>query len=196
MIRKFSRPARIKPTCRRNNFFFTFGLTSYLIILIVLLMPSYFPKTAARGFSLIELIIVITIIAILSLLGYNSFIGAQERARDAKRKSDVNQVYKALELYFKDHETAPDTIPFGDSWMPYFLTTPLDPRNGSQACSGNTCGYIYAKSANCAQGTSCVGYQKPALWVYLERCDGPQDTGEASVLGYGCPYFIKVLPYK
>lgn len=159
-------------------------------------MPYFSKQNPEKGFTLVELIIVIAIIAILSLLGYNTFIGSQQRARDAKRKSDINQVYKALELYFNDHETAPDTIPFGDSWMPYFLITPLDPRNGSQVCSGNACSYNYAKSADCFQGTNCVGYQKPALWTYLERCDGPQDIGEASVLGYGCPYFVKVLPYN
>lgn len=148
-----------------------------------------------HGFTLIELLIVITIIAILSLFSVNLYSGAQERARDGKRKFEINQVYKALQLAHKDNEVAPESINFGGDWLPYFLTVPQDPRAGIPACSGQICGYYYAKSASCQSGTSCLGYGKPAIWTFLERCDRDSDTGEASALGQGCPYFVKVLPY-
>lgn len=50
-----------------------------------------------RGFTLIELMIVIAIIAILATLGVTNFSSALRRARDAKRQSDIVAVQKALE---------------------------------------------------------------------------------------------------
>ena len=150
---------------------------------------------AKNGFTLIELLIVMAIITILALFSVNLYTGAQERARDGKRKFEVNQVYKALQLYYKDQEKPPDTINFGSDWLPYFLTTPQDPRAGALACLGNVCGYYYSKAATCQSGTSCPGYGKPVLWTFLERCEKDSDTGDASALGRGCPYFMKVLPY-
>jgi prepilin-type N-terminal cleavage/methylation domain-containing protein len=49
------------------------------------------------GFTLIELMIVIAIIAILATLGVTNFSSALRRARDAKRQSDIVAVQKALE---------------------------------------------------------------------------------------------------
>lgn len=46
-------------------------------------------KKTNLGFTLIELMVVITIIAILATMGINTFTAAQKKARDAKRQSDV-----------------------------------------------------------------------------------------------------------
>lgn len=53
----------------------------------------------AKGFTLIELLIAITIIAILIGLGTYTWINAQEKGRDGKRKNEIKEVQKALELY-------------------------------------------------------------------------------------------------
>jgi general secretion pathway protein G len=52
-----------------------------------------------RGFSLIELMVATTILAILSVMGIVSYGTVNKRARDAKRKSDLEQVRSALEFY-------------------------------------------------------------------------------------------------
>lgn len=54
------------------------------------------------GFTLIELLIVIAIIGILTSVLLANFSGARERARDAKRKSDLNTLKTALQLYYND----------------------------------------------------------------------------------------------
>lgn len=54
---------------------------------------------ATKGFTLIELIITISIIAVLSTIGVNTFNGAQKRGRDTRRQSDLNQYRVALENY-------------------------------------------------------------------------------------------------
>src|SRR5690349_16842696 len=51
-----------------------------------------------KGFTLIELLIVIAIIAILATIGFAVYSNAPKGARDAKRKSDVDAIAKALEL--------------------------------------------------------------------------------------------------
>lgn len=54
------------------------------------------------AFTLIELLIVITIIGILAVFVIASFNSAQQKSRDAKRKSDLDAVKKALELVRSD----------------------------------------------------------------------------------------------
>jgi prepilin-type N-terminal cleavage/methylation domain-containing protein len=51
------------------------------------------------GFTLIELLVVISIIGVLATLLLANVSGVRERGRDAQRKSDINQIQKALEIY-------------------------------------------------------------------------------------------------
>lgn len=50
-----------------------------------------------KGFTLVELLVVVAIIAILSVIGLTIFTSAQFNARDARRKSDVDAIANALE---------------------------------------------------------------------------------------------------
>lgn len=52
-----------------------------------------------KGFTLIELLVVISIIGILSAIALVSFQSVQKQARDAVRKSDLNQYRTALANY-------------------------------------------------------------------------------------------------
>ncbi len=62
------------------------------------------------GFSLIELIVVITIMVLLTTVGVVSFTSANANARDGKRKADLAQVQSALVLYRTDEGSYPTTI--------------------------------------------------------------------------------------
>ncbi len=59
-------------------------------------------STNSHGFTLVEILIVIAIIGILSSLLLPNFLGARERARDARRKSDIDAIRKGLELFKND----------------------------------------------------------------------------------------------
>lgn len=60
-----------------------------------------------RGFTIVELLIVIVVIGILAGLVVTTYAGVQDRARDAQRKSDITAIQKALELYHIDHGAFP-----------------------------------------------------------------------------------------
>lgn len=65
-------------------------------------MKKFLPKTAnnTAGFTLIELLVVVSIIVILAVIGLAIFGGLQGRARDAKRKGDVDAIVKAYEIKY------------------------------------------------------------------------------------------------
>ncbi|HEY4518177.1 MAG TPA: type II secretion system protein [Candidatus Paceibacterota bacterium] len=59
-------------------------------------------KKYSKGFTLIELLVVIAIIGILSSVVLASLNTARQKARDARRISDVSSLQLALELYSND----------------------------------------------------------------------------------------------
>jgi len=60
-----------------------------------------------RGFTLIELIIVIVILGVISALVIGNFITSLKKGRDTRRKSDLDQIQQALELYYEDNKHYP-----------------------------------------------------------------------------------------
>lgn len=52
-----------------------------------------------KGFTIVELLIVIVVIGILAAITIVAFNGVQQQARDSQRKSDVKQIAKALQLW-------------------------------------------------------------------------------------------------
>jgi prepilin-type N-terminal cleavage/methylation domain-containing protein len=53
-----------------------------------------------KGFTIIELLIVIIIIGILALIGVVAYGNVQESARNSKRQSDISSLHTAIEAYF------------------------------------------------------------------------------------------------
>lgn len=60
-----------------------------------------------RGFTIVELLIVIVVIAILAAITIVAYNGVQERARFAVYRSDINTINKAILMYYADNGVYP-----------------------------------------------------------------------------------------
>jgi prepilin-type N-terminal cleavage/methylation domain-containing protein len=82
-----------------------------------------------RAFTLIELIIVVSIIATVSVVAIAYFRGQIFKGNDAKRKADINRIKIVVEEYEKDHNCYPLAVSCnpGTNLRPYIDQVPCDP---------------------------------------------------------------------
>lgn len=59
------------------------------------------------GFTLIEILVTISIVGIISAISYVSYSSAQSSGRDSKRKQDLKSIQTALELYRQQNKSYP-----------------------------------------------------------------------------------------
>jgi len=119
-----------------------------------------------KGFTMVELLVVMAILGILSTIGLTSFRTSLMKSRDAKRKSDLEQIQRALEMYLNDFQKYPDALTgdfkdyrWGDQMKDndkgtiYMKEIPSDPAGNPQYCyksSNSPLTYykLYAKLEN------------------------------------------------
>lgn len=68
---------------------------------------SVLGQSGRPGFSLIELLVVISIIGALAALMVANLVGVRSRAADTGLKNDLNQLKTALRIYYNDHQVYP-----------------------------------------------------------------------------------------
>ena len=65
--------------------------------------------SSARGFTLLEIIVVVTIIALLATMVAPRLIGNIDKAKVALAKAEVNTIAREVNIYLVDHnQSAPD----------------------------------------------------------------------------------------
>lgn len=112
------------------------------------------------GFTLFELLVSISIIAILTALAIVSFSSAQKKARDARRIQDMQSLSKAAELYYAANNASyPVTFGTGVTWPGVLEAFPQDPKG---------VGYTNPTSINPAF-LSTTGY---CFCAYIEGATG------------------------
>jgi prepilin-type N-terminal cleavage/methylation domain-containing protein len=107
-----------------------------------------------HAFTLLELLIVISIIGILVTVATASYTSSQQKARNSRRMSDMKSVQNAAEQYYADHDgTYPADTSFGPTYLP--AGWPTDPKSDRS--------YVYTPSAAmdayfaCAEMEGTVG---------------------------------------
>lgn len=84
-------------------------------------------KNNKKGFTLIELIISITIIGVITALVTVNFASTSKRARDSRRMADLEKIRLSLEMAKQVLGTYPASL---SAIVPAYLQqTPVDPKN-------------------------------------------------------------------
>lgn len=117
-----------------------------------------------RGLTLIELMIIITIIGILAAIVIPTFSNANETAKGSALASQLNTVKKSLVMYSTDHDGAypTDAQLITNQWQ--VLTTTTD-ANGDVA--GSDYGPYFQKPPfNAFKDSNIVAADNSAAWQY------------------------------
>ncbi len=107
---------------------------------------KHYKNINKNGFSLIELLVAIAVIATIIGLALPNFLGARSRARDARRKGELHQLKTALQLYYNDYKAYPAAQNGGAGKLNYIAGCGAD---GDTLCPA-TCSVDFA-----AGGTGC-----------------------------------------
>ncbi len=119
---------------------------------------------------MLEILTVIAILGILAIMVMGNFIRSLKKARDSRRKQDLDQVKTALDIYYSEHESYPGVtgaagLPWGERFTDgnriFMEKLPQDPN------SSNT-NYIYQtdgsrqifKLYSCLENTEDIDYDK------------------------------------
>ena len=130
-----------------------------------------------NGFTILELLVVVGIIALASALVMAGLSSAREKSRDARRISDMKQLQNALGLYQISNRTFPisptpgtpialtgsDAVSLELQSDEYISIIPKDPQDPSQQ-------YTYDSSANGSTYTLGFCLETNNIPGYVEGC--------------------------
>lgn len=142
-------------------------------------------RKIGAGFTLIELLVVISIIGILIGLSIVGLQAARAGARDARRKSDLEQIRSSIEIYKADCGVYPASLPAAG--------TPLTGILASCSPPGST--YISAMPGDPTPASRNYAYNRLTTSTYtlcasLEQGSAGTVTNCGSCGSFSCTYRV------
>ena len=155
----------------------------------------------SSGFTLIELITVVGVISILAVIGITALdpMSQFQKSSDARKKSDLSQIQKALETFYQDAGRYPEnpgigdyriksndasgtTIDWGAPWQPYMNLLPKSPDSSSYVYYVSDDGQAFYLYASLGRG----GKDAQACHTDGSKCDNaPDDANCGGICNYG-----------
>jgi len=130
-----------------------------------------------KGFTLIEMLVVIAIIAILASILTPALGRARERAKRAKCMSNLKQIGYLISIYEMDKETYPEgsgtnnftalvnAVKDGGSIDPEIFVCPSDPSSTRHSTpSASDSSYLYTKPASSTDSTAVMLQHSDNSW--------------------------------
>ncbi len=104
-------------------------------------MKIYNRSKSQKGFTLLEMLIVIVIVFVLAIIIVPNLLSGPARARDSQRKADMRIIKTALETYYNDNNFYPTSLNIlTEGTTPYIKTLPVDPKTKEA--------YVYTTTGN------------------------------------------------
>lgn len=139
-----------------------------------------------KAFTLIELLVVIIILGVLAALISGNFFTSLKKGRDAKRKADLEQITRALELYYEDKRSYPTfSLSFGNKLCEtssssscgaekvYMQKLPNDPVSGKNYEYTTTAGTSYKLFACLENNLQMLPYISSGYTIICDTdCNG------------------------
>lgn len=129
-----------------------------------------------KAFTLIEILVVVTIIGLITSIAVVSYTSINKNSRDARRKADLEQIRAALEMYRSNNNTYPTALDILITPPVYIQSVPKDPKDPafSYYYIGSASDYTLASQLEgtsicvSAPGTNSCGANNPCNY-----CLGP-----------------------
>ncbi len=145
-------------------------------------------KKLSRGFTLIEIAVVVAIIAILAAITLVAYNRVQIEARDTKRKNDISILQTALEKYYDTNGTYPSGC--------YTVSESAFSGTNQGECSS------YTGSTNNPISPDIIGYDttlqklQTILPNIPSQFGDPRSTNPSLPFGVGNPAMYGASPYR
>jgi type II secretion system protein G len=150
-------------------------------------MEAHMKARGEEGFTLVEMMIVVAIIAILVAILMPNFMRARAQAQTASCMMNLKEIATAMELYQSDNNRYPGAskAPLNASdtnLLPYIKQPPLDP------AAPSTSSYVYSttnpNAGNASYTIICPGLHDPATLAKISPGTTAQHIQYDSASGY------------